>query len=109
MGKKLSKFNEDFTQNYDEDSNKGYIIEVDVQYPKNLFNLHNDLPFLTERKKIEKCKKLVGSTHDKENYVVHIRALKQALSYGLILKKVHKVNQFNHEETMLFLEKQWKM
>ena len=35
---------------------------------------------------------------DKENYVVHIRALKQALNHGLILKKVHKVIQFNQEE-----------
>ena len=54
--KKLSKFNEDFIKNYDENSNKGYILEVDVEYPKNLFNLHKDLRFLAERKKIEKCK-----------------------------------------------------
>ena len=106
---KLSEFDERFIKNYDENSDKGYIFEVDVEYPKNLFNLHKDFHFLAERKKTEKCKKLVCSIHDKENYVVHIRALKQALSYGLILKKVHKVNQFNHEETMLFLEKQWKM
>ena len=49
--KELSQFNEDFIKNYDEDSNKGYFLEVDVEYPKNLFNLHNDLPFLPERKK----------------------------------------------------------
>ena len=47
-----------------------------------LFNLYIDLPLLAERKKIEKCNKLVCSIHDKENYVVHIRALKQALSHG---------------------------
>ena len=35
--------------------------------------------------------------HDKENYVVHIRALKQVLSHRLILKKVHRVIQFNQE------------
>ena len=51
--KKLSKFNEDFIKNYHENSNKGYILEVNVEYPKNLFNLHSDLPFLAERKKIE--------------------------------------------------------
>ena len=69
--KKLSKFNEDFIKNYDEKSNKGYILEAVVEYSKSLFNLHSDLPFLAERKKNEKCNKLVCSIHDKENYVVH--------------------------------------
>ena len=95
--KKLSEFNEDFIKNYDVNNDKGYILEVDVEYPKNLFNLHCDLPFLPERKKIKKCKKLVCNIHNKENYVVHIRALKQALNHGLILKKVHKVIQFNQK------------
>ena len=52
--KKLSKFDEDFIKNYDENSNKVYIIGVDVEYQKKLFNLHKDLPFLGERNKIEK-------------------------------------------------------
>ena len=77
-------------KNYDENNDKGYILEVDVKYPKNVFNLHSDLPFLPERKKIEKCKKLVCNIHNKENYVVHIRALKQALNHELILKKYIK-------------------
>ena len=55
------------------------------------------MPFLPERKKIKKCNKLVCNIQDKENYVVHIRALKQALNHGLILKKVHKVIQFNQK------------
>ena len=50
--KKLSKFDEDFIKNYDENSNKGYILEVDVKYPKKLFNFHSNLPFLPERNKL---------------------------------------------------------
>ena len=56
-------------KNNDENIDKGYIFEVDVEYPKNLFNLYKDFPFLVERKKVEKCKKLVCSTHGKQNYV----------------------------------------
>ena len=40
--KKLSKFNEDFIKNYDKNSNKGYFLQVDIVYPKELFNLHKD-------------------------------------------------------------------
>ena len=46
---------------------------------------------------INKCSKLVCNLYDKINYVVHIRSLKQALDHGLILKKVHRVIQFNQE------------
>ena len=95
--KKLFTFDEDLIKNYDKNSNKGYILEVDVEYPKHLFSFHKDLPFLAERKKIEKCKKLVSNIHDKEIYVVHIRALKKPLDHGLILQKVQKVIQFNQE------------
>ena len=48
----LSQFKDDFIKNYNEDSNNGYFLEVDVKYPKNLFSLHIDLPFLSERNKI---------------------------------------------------------
>ena len=47
--------------------------------------------------KINKCSKLVCTLHDKENYVIHIRALKQALNHGLVLKKVHSVIKFYQE------------
>ena len=89
--KNMLKFNEDFIKNYDEDSDKGYILEVDVKYPKKLHDLHCDLPFLPERMKINKCNKFVCNLYDKNNYVVHIRSSKQAL------KKVHKRIQFNQE------------
>ena len=57
--KKFSEFNEVLTKNYDENSNKGYIYEVDVEYPKNLLNFQSDLPFLAERKKTKKFNKFV--------------------------------------------------
>ena len=91
-----SKIDEKFIKSYDEDSDKGYIFEVDVEYLRRLHDLHNDLPFLPKRMKVDKCKKLVCNLHDKKNYVVHIRSLKQALNYGLKLKKVYKIIEFNH-------------
>ena len=93
--KDMLKFNEDFIKNYDEDSDKGYILEVDAEYPKILHDLHSDLPFLPERMKINKCCKLVCNLYDKNNYVAHKRSSKQALDHTLILKKVHIVIQFN--------------
>ena len=91
----VSKINEKFIKNYDEDSDEGYIFEVDVNYPKRLHDLHSDLPFLPERMKIDKCKKLVCNLQDKKRYVLHIRSLKQALDYGLKLEKIHRVIEFN--------------
>ena len=91
------EFNKSFIKGCNENSNRGHSLEVDVEYPKNLHNLHSDLPFLPERMKIKKCNKLVCNIQDKEKYVVHIRALKLALNHGLILKKVHRVIQFNQK------------
>ena len=84
---RLSRFNETFTKKYDENSDKGYFFEVYIDYPKKLFNVDKDLPFLPERKKINKVEKLICSIEDKENYVMHIKVLKQALNHGLVLKK----------------------
>ena len=98
----LSQFNEDFINDYDENSDEGSFLEGDVEYPTNLFSLLNDLSFLPEWNKIKKLlvitsNKLTCNVHDKEDYVVHIRALKQALNRGLKLKKVHKVIKFNQK------------
>ena len=53
----INEINEKFIKNYNENDNKGYILEVDVKYPKRLHELHSDLPFLSERMKIDKCNK----------------------------------------------------
>ena len=71
------------------------ILEVDVQYLEKVHELHNDLPFLPERMKIEKAEKLVANLHDKSDYAIHIKNPKKALSIGLTLIKIHKVIKFN--------------
>ena len=88
----LSRFNEDFIKNYNENSNIWYFLEVDIEYPKQLWSSHKYLPFLPERKKIRKCRKT-----KKEKYLIHTKALKQALNHGLILKDVDTVIKFNQE------------
>ena len=87
--KNVFKIDKDIIKNYHEDSGKGYVLETDVEYPKNLRDLHSDLPFLPERMKIDKCDKFVCNLYDKKHYVVNIRLLKRALYHGVILKKVH--------------------
>ena len=82
-----SQFNEDFIKSYNEESDKEYLLEVDVQYHGKLHKPHNDLPFSPERMKIGKLKKLRTNLHDKPEYAIHIKNLKQALNHGLILKK----------------------
>ena len=88
----LEKFTSDFIKNYDEDSDAGYLLEVDIEYLKKLHESHRDLPLLP----IKKDKSLT-TLDNKENYVVHIQALKQALRHGLELKKVHTVISFRQE------------
>ena len=88
-----NKINEGFIKNYDENNDKGYILEVDVKYPKRL----HELPFLSERMEVNKCKKLVCNLFNKKKYVAHINALKQVLNHGLKLRKIHRVIEFNQE------------
>ena len=64
-----------------------YLLEVDVEYPKELHENHNKLPFLTERMKVGRVEKLVPNLKDKKGYVVHVKALDQELKHGLKLKK----------------------
>ena len=113
--KKIGKFN---LGTYTADSRKGLILEVDLQYPSNLHNLHNDYPLGAEKMKVTKdmlspyCKniqekygigigqvdKLIPTLSDKKNYVLHYRNLKLYLSLGLELKKVHRVLEFDQSQ-----------
>ena len=75
-------------------------MEVDVEYTKELHENHNELAFLTERMKIGRVEKLVPNLKDKKGYMVHIKALDQALKHGLTLKKVHRVIEFQQSKWM---------
>ena len=65
---------------------RGYLLEADVKHPKGLHKNHNELPYLVKREE-----KLVPNLKRKKGYVVHIKALDQALKHGLKLKKVHRI------------------
>ena len=95
---RLSRFNDTFINNYNENSDNGYLLKAYIDYPKKLFHLHKDLPFLPERKEVNKEEKLICSIEDKEKYVIHKRVLKQALNHGLVLRKVHRAIQFNQKD-----------
>ena len=95
-----SQFNDNFITNYNEESDEGYFLEVDVQYTEKIYELHNDLQFFYKRKKLKKVKKLVTNLHDKNEYVIYIRNLKKALNYELILKKVHRLIKFNQKDQL---------
>ena len=76
-------------------------LEVDLEYPKELHNLHNDLPLCPERIKTEKeIYKLIPTLNDKEKYVIHYETLLLCLSLGLKLKKIHNGIKFKESDWM---------
>ena len=101
--------------NYSEEHDEGLLLEVDLDYPQELHDLHSDFPLAPEKLKVNKnmlseyCQKISekfnissGQVHKlitmlgkKEKYVLHYRNLQLYLSLGLKLKKVHRVLQFN--------------
>jgi len=106
---------ESFLTNYNENSKKGIILEVDSKYPKELHSLHNEYPLAPEKKIITdeflsdyarklkeqhsvssgKVSKLVTTLYDKEKYVIHYRNLKQCLELGMKIAKIHRVLEFD--------------
>ena len=112
---------EDFIlDNYTDDTRKGVILEVDLEYPEELHHLHNDYPLASEKIliadhmlspyckglkdseniSIGKVRKLVPNLMNKEKYVLHYRNLQQYLSLGMKLKKVHRVLEFTQKPWM---------
>ena len=100
---------------YDENSAKGLILEVDLEYPPELHRLHNDYPLAPEKMVVReemlsdysreilgregmtigKVEKLIPNLRDKEKYVLHYRNLQLYLSLGLKLKKIHRALEFS--------------
>ena len=70
--------------------NYSCILEVGLEYPKELHDLHNDYPLAPERIEIDKIEKLIPNLGDKEKCIVHYKNLKQYLSLGLKLTKIHR-------------------
>ena len=80
---------------------QGYLMEVDVSYPRELHDNHNDLPFMYNRMKISGVEKLVTDVYYKRKYVIHIRVLQQVLDHGLVLEKIHRTIEFRQSPWML--------
>ena len=97
---------------------KGYFLEVDLEYPKELHEAHNDYPLAPERLAVKKkwlseyqtdllennsminTEQLVPNLMDKEKYVIHHKNLQLYLSLGMKLKKIHRVLEFNEKPWM---------
>ena len=77
-----------------------YLLGIDVEYPKELHEYHNELPFLVEKIKIVKEETLLPNLKDKKGYLVHIKTLNQALKHGLKLRNVDRVIEFRQSRWM---------
>ena len=106
--------------NIKSNSSTGYILEVDLEYPQELHDIHNDYPLAPEKINIPKewlsdysleianahnittgtVKKLVPNLMNKNNYVIHYRNLQQCLELGMKLKKIHRILKFKQKDWM---------
>ena len=91
------QFSESFISSHNEVSDIGYFLEFDIWYPDKLDGLHNDSPFLNETMKTEKNDGRGSDLYDKNNYVIHIKDLKQALNHEFLLENMHRVIKLNQE------------
>ena len=82
------------------DDDTGYILQVDLEYPKELHELHNDYPLAPENITINKINKFAPNLNNKTKYILHLRNLQIYLSLGLKLTKIHKVLAFEQKEWM---------
>ena len=83
----ISEVDENVIKNYDEDSNVGYFIKADIKYPKKLHNKDSDLPFLPERMKVNKCKKLVCNLYDKKRLCRSYKIIRTSIKSWIKNKK----------------------
>ena len=90
----IPEFDESFMKSYNEEIHEQYFLKVAAN------NLHNDLTFPLEIMEIEKVKKIIDNLHDKTEYIIHIRNLKQVSNHGLILNKVHRVIKVNQKDLL---------
>ena len=121
-------FTDEFIKNYNDNGDKGYLLEVDVVYPRGLRSVHRDLPFLPEKRskrrkeyeykvsnevkkahrKVYKTfnithepeNKLIATVQDKKKYVINISTLKQTLKHGLKLEKLYRAIEFNQSNCL---------
>ena len=80
--------------------NYGYLLEVDVAYPKELHDYHNDLPFMCGKMQLNGVEKLVPNLYFKKKYIIHIKALAQAIDHGLVLERIHRCIEFKQSAWM---------
>ena len=101
-------------------SSTGYVLEVDIEYPQELHDIHNDYPLVPEKINIPKewlpkyclkiasvynittgiVKKLVPNLMNKNNYVIHYRNLQQCIELGMKFKKIHRILKFKQSDWM---------
>ena len=93
----VTERDEKFIKNYDEDSDKEYILEVDFKNPRKLHDLHGDLPFLPKRMEIDKCENLVCNLHNKKKIRWTHKVIKTSTKSRTKIEKIYRIIEFNQE------------